>query len=79
MVYSLEEVQMIKNRLRVVLAERGSNLNQLADSIDVHYTSLWRFAQDETGTINKDTLDLVCQALEVQPGDIFVYVPEEIV
>lgn len=68
---------MIKNRLKVVLAERDSNLNQLADSLDLHYTSLWRFAQDETGTINKDILDLVCQALEVQPGDIFVYVPEE--
>jgi len=64
---------MIKNRLKVVLAERDINLSQLAELADIHYTTMRRFASDEITSIHKETLDKVCRALEVQPGDIFIY------
>lgn len=64
---------MIKNRLKVLLVERDMNLSELAELAGVHYTTLRRFAGDEAESIHKGTLDKVCAALSVQPGDIFVY------
>lgn len=66
---------MIKNRLKVLLAERDMNLSELAELANVHYTTIRRFAGDEITSIHKDTLSKVCAALDVQPGDIFVYWP----
>lgn len=67
---------MIKNRLRVLLAERDLNLSQLAELANIHYTTMRRFASDEISSIHKPTLDRVCGALGVQPGEIFVYRPD---
>lgn len=66
---------MIKNRLKVLLAEREMNLSDLAELADIHYTTMRRFAGDEITSIHKGTLDKVCAVLNVQPGDIFVYLP----
>lgn len=67
---------MIKNRLKVLLAERNMNLSELAELAGLHYTTLRRFAGDEVESIHKGTLDKVCAALGVQPGDIFIYRPD---
>lgn len=66
---------MIKNRLKILLAERDMNLAQLAELAGIHYTTMRRFAGDEITSIHKGTLDRICAALGVQPGDIFVYLP----
>lgn len=68
---------MIKNQLKHILVDENMSLLELSKRADVHYTTLYNFAQDETKTIHKETLDKVCQTLGVQPGDIFVYMPEE--
>jgi putative transcriptional regulator len=64
---------MIKNRLKVLLAERDMNLSDLAEAAGIHYTTLRRFAGDGLTSIHKDTLAKVCKALDVQPGDVFIY------
>lgn len=64
---------MIKNRLRVLLAERDLNLVRLAEMADIHPTTMYRFASDEITSIHKPTLDKVCATLGIQPGDIFTY------
>lgn len=64
---------MIKNRLKVILAERDMNLRQLAELADIQYTTMRRFAGNEITSIHKGTLDKVCRALALQPGDIFIY------
>jgi putative transcriptional regulator len=68
---------MIENRLRVLLAERKMNMRQLAELTGVQYTTIRRFAGDEITSIHKKTLEKVCAALGVQPGDIFVYRPQD--
>lgn len=68
---------MIKNKLKVLLAERDMNLTDLAEVAGLHYTTVRRFAGDEITSIHKGTLDKVCVALGVQPGDIFVHRPDE--
>lgn len=66
---------MIKNRLKVLLAERNMNLRQLAEAAGIHYTTMRRFASDDITSIHKETLNKVCSVLEVQPGDVFVFNP----
>lgn len=68
---------MIKNRLKVLLAERDMNLSELAELANIHYTTMRRFAGDEITSIHKDTLSKVCSALGVTPGDIFIYLPDK--
>lgn len=67
---------MIKNRLRVILAERDMNIRQLAELANVHYTTMHRFAGNGLASIHKQTLNKVCAALKVQPGDLFIYLPD---
>ena len=64
---------MIKNHLKVLLAERDMNLSDLAELAGLHYTTVRRFAGDVVTSIHKDTLSKVCKALGVQPGDLFIY------
>ena len=64
---------MIKNRLKILLAERDMNLSDLAETAGIHYTTLRRFAGDGLTSIHKDTLEKICAVLDVQPGDVFVY------
>ncbi len=66
---------MIKSRLKVVLAERNMSMKKLAEMAGLHYTTINRFEKDERELISRKTLDTVCKALDVQPGDLFVYVP----
>jgi DNA-binding Xre family transcriptional regulator len=68
---------MIKNRLKVLCAERDMSLRQLARAMDIHYTTVYRFADDRTSLISKATLDAVCNELGVGPGDVFIYIPDE--
>lgn len=64
---------MIKNNLRVILAERRQTMADLAEATGLHYTTINRFEKDDQSLISKNTLDAVCKALEVGPGDIFIY------
>lgn len=68
---------MIKNNLKHILVDRNMSLAKLAREAGIHYTTLYNFAQDETTSIHKETLDRVCETLGIHPGDIFIYVPEE--
>ena len=49
------------------------NLSDLAELAGLHYTTVRRFAGDVVTSIHKETLEKVCKALGVQPGDIFIY------
>lgn len=62
-----------------MLAEQNLNLRQLSEMAGIHYTTIHRFAADETQLIHKPTLDKICSALNVQPGDIFIYRPDAVV
>lgn len=67
---------MIKNRLKIVLAERDMNMSDLAELTGIHYTTIRRFAGDEIVSIHKATLSRICAVLALQPGDLFIYVPD---
>lgn len=46
---------------------------------DISKSTLHRIYNDETTRIEFDTLSKLCNVLEVTPGDILKYVPDELI
>lgn len=72
----------IRPRLYQVLAKHKNSgnritLRELADAADVHYTTLWAWANGRTDSTNHDLLAVLCRELDVTPGDLLEYVPDE--
>ncbi|MGI8838906.1 MAG: helix-turn-helix domain-containing protein, partial [Pyrinomonadaceae bacterium] len=63
---------MIKIRLNELLEERGQTLYGLAKQTRVRYATLWQMSRDEVSLLNLKTLEAVCAALNVKPGDLLV-------
>ena len=69
---------MIRLRLAHVLAERGWTPYRLARETGLTVPTAYRLADASLsfGRFTADTLDRLCEALGVQPGDLLEWVPE---
>ncbi len=63
---------MIKIRLSELLEEREKTLYWLAQQTKVRYATLWQMSRNEIALLNLKTLDRICTALEVEPGDLLL-------
>lgn len=68
---------MIKSNLPVLLAERRLRVADLVRMTGISKSTLHRIFNDETTRIEFDTLDKICDILEVTPNDILVYTPNK--
>ncbi len=68
---------MIKSNLPVLLAERRLRVADLVRMTGISKSTLHRIFNDETTRIEFDTLDKICDVLEVTPNDILVYTPNK--
>ena len=69
---------MIRWRLAVVMAERNISNKELAALTGMHPTSISKIKTRRRLTrIDEDTLNLLCEALNCQPGDLMVYDKDE--
>lgn len=68
---------MISCNLPILLAERKLRVADLVRNTDISKSTLHRIYNDKTTRIEFDTLNKLCEALEVEPGDILKYVPDE--
>lgn len=68
---------MIKNRLKVLLAERDLNYTRLSEMTGISINALSELGRGSTRKISFDTLDKICAALECQVGDLLVWRPNE--
>ena len=66
---------MIKNHLPVLLAERRLKVADLIRMTDISKSTMHKIYNDQTSRIDFETIDKICEALGVQVGDIFEYVP----
>jgi len=71
----------IRPRLYQVIAQRKNGgqrvtLQALADACDIHYTTLWAWANGRVNSTNHDMLNVLCRELDCAPGDLLAYVPE---
>jgi putative transcriptional regulator len=66
---------MIKPMLTKLLEEKGVTLYRLAKETDLAYSTLHKFSNGRTVSIDFRVLDLICATLNCQPGDLLVHVP----
>lgn len=66
---------MIKNRLRHILLDKDMSINELAEATQTAYKTIYNFATGRTQSAHYGLLDRICEALQVQPGDILVWEP----
>ena len=63
--------------LDVVMAQRKMTLSQLSEQVDITLANLSILKNNKAKAVSYSTLEAICAALDCQPGDILVYVPEE--
>jgi putative transcriptional regulator len=67
----------IRVNLDFQLLKRGMKLTELAESIDITMAYLSILKTNKARAIRFTTLDVICSALDCQPGDILEYVPDD--
>ena len=63
--------------LDVVMAQRKMTLSQLSEQVYITLANLSILKNNKAKAVRFSTLEAICAALDCQPGDILVYVPEE--
>ena len=63
--------------LDVMLAKRKMRSNELADRIGITTANLSILKTGKAKAIRFSTLELICEILQCQPGDIMEFVKEE--
>ena len=63
--------------LDVILAKRKMRSNELAERIGITTANLSILKTGKAKAIRFSTLELICEILECQPGDIMEFVKEE--
>ena len=66
---------MIKNNLKMLLADREISINKLSEMTCLRYATLPAFVKQRVSSINCEVLDKVCEALNLMPADFIIYVP----
>lgn len=65
---------MIKNRLREILDSRGKTVYWLSKETGIGHDRLAAHYWDEALMIRYYTLDRICEALSVTPGELLVLI-----
>jgi len=71
------DFKMIVNHLPTLLAERRLKVADAVRATGVSKTTLHKIYNDQSSRIDFDTIDKLCEYLEVEVGDIFEYVKED--
>lgn len=66
---------MIRIDLDVMLARRKMSLTELSQQVGITLANLSILKTGKAKAVRFQTLDLICRALDCQPGDILVYEP----
>lgn len=67
----------IITNLDVVLAMRKMSLTDLSERVGITIANLSILKSGKARAIRFSTLELICNELDCQPGDIFEFVPED--
>jgi putative transcriptional regulator len=67
----------IITNLDVVLAKRKMSLTDLSERVGITIANLSILKSGKARAIRFSTLELICNELDCQPGDIFEFVPED--
>jgi len=68
---------MIEWRLHIKMAEKRMRMTELARVSGISRETIRKLYYGKTTAVEMETLNRLCKALECQPGDLMVYVPDE--
>lgn len=66
---------MLANRLSVLLAEREKTIKETVNDTGISRNTLSNMVNNPQGNISMATVDKLCNYLEIEPVDFFVYSP----
>ena len=66
---------MIKTNFAVLIAERGLKIADVYESTGISKTTLMALAENTGKGVQFDTVDKLCNFLDIELKDFFVYVP----
>ena len=69
---------MILCNLPVLLAERRMKVADLIRMTGISKSTVHKIYNEQTSRIDFDTMDKICEALDIEVGDLFTYVPNEL-
>ena len=68
------KIDMIKNKLSEIMGKRRLNMAEVARLANLTHVTVFRIYHDKTKTIELETLDKLCSALNCRIQDIFEHV-----
>ncbi|MBD3726236.1 MAG: helix-turn-helix transcriptional regulator [Moraxella osloensis] len=68
---------MIMNRLPLVLAQRRLKVADAVRETGISKTTLHKIYNDQSTRIDFETIDKLCEYLDVQVNELFEYVPNK--
>ncbi len=63
--------------LDVMMAKRKMSLNELSEKVDITLSNLSILKTGKAKAVRFSTLEVICKALECQPGDILEFREDE--
>ncbi|WP_201596118.1 helix-turn-helix domain-containing protein [Psychrobacter fulvigenes] len=66
---------MIISRFPIILAEKKLRVADVVRATRMSKSTLHKLYNDESSRIDFNTIDQLCEFLDVQVGDLFVYKP----
>lgn len=66
---------MIRNNLSILMSERNAKNNKLSITTGISKNTISSISQNDGKMIQLDTINKLCQALDVNPDSFFSYIP----
>ena len=67
---------MIKNKLSMMMGIRRTNMAEVARIAGLSHATVFRLYHEKTSTIELETINKLCYALDCRIQDIFEYIPD---
>ena len=68
---------MIKCNLPVLLAERRLKVADLIRMTGISKSTMHKIHNEQTSRIDFETMDKICDALDIDVGDLYTHIPKE--
>jgi len=67
----------IECRLSAIMGAKRIKMAELARQTGLGKATIWRLYHEKATKIGFEVLAKLCKALDCQPGDLLIYVPDE--
>ena len=67
---------MIKNKLSIMMGIRRMNMAEVARIANLSHLTVFKIYHEKTTTIELETINKLCYALDCRIQDIFEYIPD---